>query len=372
MSEDVAMADGFVPTVEPSVASAGAVPLALPVAPAGSVVTDAEVPRFWLFWDRVLITIVIIMMMVTAGTAVGLAAVARGAPGNATVGLSLVTTVLLAIPIGILVLIGVPALIQYFRMKRMAKRLAAAATPHDMQSILMEARRARPLMTDKSLLKNLAVALAKEGKTGAAFRLHFPKGRDSVKAIDDPFEPRLLNETDPAFDDLYSATVESSGGNAEDLEAGAVGVAKGIRRNVALKGGIWPRVLLILLFAKEAYFSLQAGQATTGLYLFGAFLAAFFFISPGGGSFLGWYLVPGGVYLRVLNGKVTKREYRLLDRTNSVLVVAQATRDQYWAYVTNGTIYREARFTRRETRLLLGGWTSSAPTPDEARIAQLV
>lgn len=377
---------GTIPVAEPLTAAPIA-PIAeaatstlIPIAPPhveagdGPAIHDFEVPRFWLAGDRILMVILTTGNMIAAiiGVIV-MQSILSIMAGTAPRFNSAYLAAWVAGGMGLAFLV---MHLQRRKAKNVAKQLATDASIQEGARLLASAKALRPTLSERHVFNDLAKELALRGKTGAVYRVHFPGGRDGAVPIVDPFEPRLLNETDPTFSELYNAIGAGDHfhrGTAEDDGiAGDRRLGKSVKRNMALQGGILSRLFMLLLFIKEAVISYDAGRPTKFFVLFAVLLLSFFFISPSGGGYFGWYLVPGGVYLRLFKHRFHKGAHALMKRSECVLMLVQMTHDIYLAYVTNGDKSRATRLTRRETQLLVSGWLSDVETPEAEKLAGLI
>lgn len=352
------------------------IPIAPPhvVAVDGPVIHDLELPRFWLAGDCILM--VILTTGITIAAIIGvivMSSTLSGMAGTAPRFNSAIFVGWVASSIGLIYFLFY---LQRGKAKNVAKELATDASIQEGTKLLASAKALRPTLSERHVFNDLAKELALHGKTGAVYRVHFPGGRDGAVPIADPFEPRLLIETDPTFTELYNAIGAGDhfrrGAAEDDGIAGDRTLGKNVKRNMALQGGILSRLFMLLLFIKEAVVVCNTGQPTFPFVIFGLLLLSIFFASPSGGNRFSWYLVPGSACLRLFNNRYNKGTYALMKRTECVLMLVQMTRDVYLVYVTNGDKSRATRLTRRESQLLFSGWLSDVETPDAEKLAMLI
>jgi len=225
-------------------------------------------------------------------------------------------------------------------------------------------------------LRPLAKELVRRGRLGVSCRIRMPGTPSTVVPIDQVFEAVALDESDPHFVELEREGLASPsmdqqttfGADRDDL-------VRKSRRNIHLSGGWVVAGLFGFVTLIQATKCWDAGSIDIRLVLFAVIFGTILFGPFGRGAWSAlrkWTLIPGGVAVAhsgIFNAKTSLAMFR---RNETILFVRQAGRHFWAALVANKTTSRSVTVTEREAAMLFRTWLSTAPTPSDEQIAQLV
>lgn len=221
-------------------------------------------------------------------------------------------------------------------------------------------------------LKRLAAALAKHSRTGQAivyYHKQCPVAPDPLMQV---FEPRLIDESDEAFDELDRA--QSGSGGAQETTPGASDAALARRRfsrNIRLMGGGLVFAVFALNLLSNVVSAVEAGRLTLELYFWVGLTLLLLLLIPQAHMLESrqWLLVPGGLMLRSAGWRDRAVRLHVFDRRTSALVAAEMWKDVWCVAVADGRANEVTSMTSREFELFLRAWQSSLEPPPLTRLS---
>ncbi len=255
---------------------------------------------------------------------------------------------------------------QHARAEMLAGVFAECFAPNTAESVLEDAVRRRPAFTDFSIFRHLARNLADSGRRNIVLRLSRSDPVPDVTPIEDSFEARVLDDSDPAFEELYHAATGADDDRDPRHLSGDQPLAKRLRRLLKSNGGSWLFCVMMIGVIICLVGELSSGGRLSSMsYVFiGVVMLSVFVPSPRAP----WHIVPGGVYV----GRRWRSSQLIFKRIECVTVLVETSGRGCWMHIFNGREKCEMLFTRKEADLLLRGWLSPAPTPEVGQVERLV
>lgn len=255
-------------------------------------------------------------------------------------------------------------------------RSVAGRSDGDLREIVEEFVELGGLDDDCPPMAKLPAALVSAGRLGQTVQVGWDVGLESIKPLTVAFEPRLLNETDEAFDELaQAATLEGSTLDRSVADSpmnyGDRTALRRILRNVKLQGG-WIMIAGCTIFL--LYEGVESWERGSFTWLFLINLVVIFFLLFGSGraglfSKEQWLIVPGGLLFREAANRGKEVSLHLFDRRRSALSIQQQHSGRWNVAVADADASETTVVTDRERELLLRAWLSLVPPP---KLEQLV
>ena len=193
------------------------------------------------------------------------------------------------------------------------------------------------------------------------------------------FEPRLLDQADPGFEELLSAASPmrdpSGTPSLTHLVRDDVFHASRVRRNVSRAGG-WPVIIFLgfMFVSLYAYFLVHR-QITILELAIGAALLTLMLYSPVGGAWFGtrhWLFAPSSLIVRKARWRDLASQLHLFNRRKSVLCLYRPAKKGEWTVaVADGEASEQITATDAEVSLLLRAWLSTIEPPPVERLSDL-
>lgn len=266
------------------------------------------------------------------------------------------------------------------RRKRLAKiqQIVAECSDGDLCEIVKVIVQLGNLDAECPPMGKLPSTLVSAGRLDQTVQVGWDVGMEPIEPLTVAFEPRLLNETDEAFDELAQAAT-SQGATLDRSVADSpthYGDRMALRwflRNIKLSRGWLPIVILTWPLIGTGLESWERGSVT---WQFLAFLSGFL-ISLFGGARMGafskahWLIVPGGMLLRKAANRGRGVSLHLFDRRRSVLGIQQQRSGRWHVAVADSEASETTIVTDRERQLLLRAWLSPLTPPPLERLVDL-
>jgi len=314
-----------------------------------------------------------IVLMVTFGlTAIVLSIL--GAllwPGNATV--SVISMILPALIVGHISWRAI-----YGEMNR-ARRIVKQEADRDIPAMLRRYFAPSRLQLAASA-RGFARALATEGYSGKAIRVLRKELPTAIMPLTHAFEPIPLDETVSAFLALEETSpIPRSGhlfqGGAGNIERDASQLRRRIQRNLNLGGGRLLAAFLGIMAAIQWIGAYQAGRVRFMDIVFTFNFLVIIFGIGGRGAWregIQWFLVPGGVVVRRVQGRAKAWALHYFQQPSSVLMTRNFRQQSWEVCVADGDRHQTVFITERELTMLLRAWLSPLPPPALERLSDLV
>jgi hypothetical protein len=340
-------------------------PVAMEVAES-PLITDVLVKRRSV-GRRLVTAIALAIVIIAAGIAASLASSKFGSPMAA---LPIMLTVALVMPITFL-LAGK-------RSERRIRRIVSQTHGGDLATLVRKAAE-QPFLNPRRhpVAHALSRELARCGRLGETIRIQWKRPFDLVQPLDVTFEPRLLDEADPAFQELLTAVSSSpdpagaasrASPNADDV----LGVRR-IRRNILLKGG-WALFVVFALFLTQAAFDAYQRRAITPGLLFWGVMFVLALYGPARGGWFGtrqWLLAPASLVVRKAKPRDETSQLHLFERRKSVLCLQRQKKGPWLIAVADAEGSEQTIATNTEVSLLLRAWLSPLEPPPIERLSDL-
>ncbi|HVP12861.1 MAG TPA: hypothetical protein VMV94_16930, partial [Phycisphaerae bacterium] len=329
-------------------------------------VTDVLVQRSRIGW-RFAISLTLSVLIIVAGIVVSLAVAGSGL---------VVPSILAILVVGIMMLILV--FLAGKRWEKQIRRISSEAHDRDLGSLVREAAEHYFLAAGPyEVAKTIAVELARCGRQGVAIRIQSEEPFEQVQPLSVAFEPRLLDEADPAFDELSTAlsSAQEKHGAAWKPSSGTddiLGVRR-IKRNMILKGS-WVLVLLPAIFLIRAAFEGYQRGALTPNLLFWGLMVLLTLYGPARGGWFGtkqWLVAPASVIIRKARSCDVTSQVRLFQRCESVLCMQRRKEGPWHVVIADSEGSEQTIATDREVVLLLRAWLSPLEPPPVERLSDL-
>ncbi len=304
---------------------------------------------------------------------------------SVAIGLSIVVmlTVVMVVGIGLgltsgltwVVILGTLAVLAGWRLishrvaTRRVDRLLATEAPADIsqqaEAILRRTRYVQPM----AALHHWVELLAAGQHTAAVLRICQPEQRASLTPINVPFEPQLLDETDPILEQLSEGAAADAGPDRKPTDP----TWQYVVRNVHMKGGWFVVAAFGFNVVIHGLMAIRTGRITWQLAMWSSMFAATLLIPVGsaGTSRRQALAVPGGLLVRKAGKRRSGWDLHLFTRERAVLMVYQAGRKQWMIVTADGERRERVAGTRREVEFALWAWLSPLPPPDAARLSDL-
>ncbi|HEY3245513.1 MAG TPA: hypothetical protein VGM03_19390 [Phycisphaerae bacterium] len=213
-------------------------------------------------------------------------------------------------------------------------------------------------------LRKLLSVLARQDHVGQTLRINAPQSAHAITPIRVTFEPRLLDECEPSFEELESAvTPAGPGARDEDRE---IKLYKRRLRKVFVRGGGAVLLLSALPLGFAAIQALRLRRVTrelgqmAGLVL----VAALSFLAVNGTLSPAWFVAPGCLIVR------GRRGLRVYERQHSILCVTHL-KDTALVLLADARGGVRRVVTHAESEFLLRAWLSPVPAPPLERLSDL-
>jgi hypothetical protein len=227
----------------------------------------------------------------------------------------------------------------------------------------------------QSRLARMTGRLAKKGHVGQVVRLRWSKHQSRIRPINEPFEPKMLDETDSAFRELRAAYLSQvKAAEADDAEGQFAGISlwKTLRRNLIVRSGGWLGLAGFgFYFGRETVDALQRRtfRPLMAIQTLVLLLVLIDFFSTTAMSRKQWSIVPGGLMLRTARLRHATSRLHVFGRAESLLCLYQMGRRSWILCVADGDESDCAVVTTRETELLVAAWLSPVAPPSVERLA---
>ena len=214
--------------------------------------------------------------------------------------------------------------------------------------------------------------LLSAGHQGLTLRIGKSEEARTIEPLIWPIEPQPLDEA-------YSSLLVDPSGAADATRAagrmtslGHSDLARVVRRNVRRKGGWWPTLIFVPLWAFNVGEALLRQRVTLGAVFWTALLFGALFLGPVRGQVAEqWFIVPGGMVRRKAGAFQKRWNLHLFERTRSVLFAVRWYGQSRQVFVTDGVESARKFATRDEVDLLLRAWLSPLPPPPVERLSDL-
>jgi hypothetical protein len=213
--------------------------------------------------------------------------------------------------------------------------------------------------------KDIAGALLRRGVTDRPLLLYWREKPPFYTPILMPFEPRLLNESDPAFRELAAGVIQVSPEiPSEDLPIRSI-----FRRGVLIQGG-WILLLpLAALLIKELMESIERRSPTMLLWSMAVVVAVNFLFFKSGDKYGDQLLVaPGSLILRRASRRSSRAVSHVFGRGRAALIVIQKQKGACVMAIADQVQSTAAIMTDKEVAVLLGAWLSPLDPPPVERL----
>lgn len=259
-----------------------------------------------------------------------------------------------------------------WRRRTVAKveRILSKAPQGDLSSIVQDVTQLLSRTETASPIRELPQVLIKHDRTGETIQVWLKKEPPPIEPLTEVFEPRLLDESDAAFDEL--ALAADSEGEPTDPNAGdspghredLLGTRR-VKRNIKLKGGWIAVVGFTIVTVLAGIESLQRGRVTWQFLMWSTALLLKLFLPFRRSLFstTQWLLVPGGLLLRKAGQRGGGAKLHIFDRSQSVLCAQQLRRGRWLLTVADAEGSETIVATEPEQRLLLRAWLSPLRPP---------
>lgn len=257
-------------------------------------------------------------------------------------------------------------------------RSVAGRSDGDLRSIVDEFMELGGLEGDSPPMGKLPALLVSVGRLGQTMQVGWDAGLELIEPLKIAFEPRLLDETDEAFDELAQAakserseidmsTVDSPTNNSDRL------ALRWIRRIINLKSGWFMIAVLTWPLIGTGLESWERGSVT---WQFLALLSFFLVLLPGNTetallSRQQWLIVPGGLLLRTAANRGREVSLHLFDRRQCAMCVQQQHAGRWHVAVADVEMSESTTITDRECQLLLAAWLSPVAPPPLEQLVDL-
>ncbi|MBN2561983.1 MAG: hypothetical protein JXQ75_13745 [Phycisphaerae bacterium] len=274
------------------------------------------------------------------------------------------------------------AIAMRFGQKRMERRLSdliGHGSDGDVALLARKVARQSTELTRKQPVSEMVRRLALVGRVGETIRLAWSGTLEAVEPLGVAFDPRPLDQANPAFEEIDSAFApvgeedHSPHSEPRPTQRDDVLAVRRIRRNVSLKGG-WIAVgILAVFFLGAVWESYKQRTMTWGVPFWGALLVLASY-GPVTGGFFGtqqWFVVPGGLVVRKARWRDRTSRVHLFERRTSVLCVNQVRRRVWIVTAADADAYETTVGTKKEIDLLLRAWLSPLSPPSAERLTDL-
>lgn len=256
-------------------------------------------------------------------------------------------------------------------------RGVAGRSDGDLREIVEELVQLGGLDADFPPLGKLPAALADAGQLGQTVQVGWDDALASIEPLTVAFEPRLLDETDEAFDELAQAA--TSGGATVDgpVEESPTNhrdrvTLRRLQRSFKLQGS-WAIIIVLIQLINTGMDSWERGFVTWPFLVFFSTFLLLMFWSTRAGSFSKeqWLIVPGSLLLRGTANRGREVSLHLFDRRRSVLSLQQQQSGRWHVAVADAETSEGKIITDRERQLLLRAWLSPVPPPPVGELVDL-
>lgn len=240
--------------------------------------------------------------------------------------------------------------IQAARTKAFVARLVKKHGTKNVPNLLDYAHRKRKLLSGTAAYEALARFLAKENEVGHVFWIAGKKSGE-VPSLPTEFEPRVLNERDSTFRDLWAATTGETKVLSTDLDP-----LRAMWRNIHLKGGGIRFFWLVLFLGVNLAGDLTTGNLSIPTVLFALWLFLMLTRPAEQGRLDDrWYAIPGGVFVDERAGHAMTR-FRIISACDGNLSIVQQNRYKWRVFASDGDKKFGRAATRAEIDMLLAAW----------------
>ena len=222
--------------------------------------------------------------------------------------------------------------------------------------------------------------LIAQGRVGQTIRLGWGAQLAPVEPFAVAFEPRLLNEADPAFMELEAAGtstgVSSPGAVTARSSPGSDSLfRRRLRRGMLYTGGLLFCGLLLNRVVRDSVEAWRLGHVTVRLLVEASLLLVAVAI-PWGKAFVRhreWLVVPGALLLRRAQMLEKSCRVEMFLAKESVLCAYKNPARGWWTLVVADSGACETIYaTRRELDFLLRAWLSPVAPPSAEQLTDLV
>lgn len=242
----------------------------------------------------------------------------------------------------------------------------------------------------------VAKKFANAGHRNCVVRAFFPGERRRILPIEHPFEPLGPDEDSAEFHDLFCGIFENSDaaptpGSEKKRINERVGPWGRFQRAV-IRNRLLINLIVPVFLATKWMIDWLSGRSSgiVGAIFIPIILLPTWFVLFTFNSLNGWYIVPGGLYIRNVIQKQMPRLWprigaagrlirkneptpkQLLTASNHLLLIFQYTRQHHHVVITDGTSAHTEIMTRKEADLLVSTWISSIKPPDPEWIEKLL
>lgn len=246
--------------------------------------------------------------------------------------------------------------IQSYRYRRRVRAYMRDKENEDPAAIAREVVQLRPRLAKYSGIHEMVNQFRDQQQYGLIFRFADAQEMNSIKPLTQPIEPRLLDESDEAFQELHAALAADS--DPENVPQ----YRSSISRNIILKEGRTELGLTLLCCAFVLLRTFMTGRVTCVTMILPLVLV-FTLFSPVTGSFadIKWFLICGGI-LCDLSSTKSDQTYQLR-RPLSVLACYQLNWHKWQVFLADPVVEHDRPATRKEVHMLLSAWLSPLPPP---------
>ncbi len=221
-------------------------------------------------------------------------------------------------------------------------------------------------------------SLADLGKAGETILLWAKTPCSDIQPIDEPFEAKLLDESNGAYEELDAALsgderrIESTAARMRLAREDPLGLRR-IKRNIRMNGGRWAIGMYLFIIAVQAFRSWGQNQVTGEFWLWTAYLVLFLFVPFGTAWWKSqqWWVMPGGVAYRWAGLFDRKGKVHVFDRRSSVLCIYEGWRHTWVLAVADRTTSALRYATVSEVNFLLHAWLSPLTPPPAEKAVDL-
>jgi hypothetical protein len=277
-----------------------------------------------------------------------------------------------------------PLFIVSFRLGRRSQerriaRIVSNGPRSELAEVVCAAVQPASWPSDKHPVSELARRLALHGRSDETIRMQWSGESQIIEPLMVAFEPTLLDETDPRFEDFRSAAAPTDNQDSTPSAARSnhddVLNAHRVKRNMlALLRNAWIVVLMLAFFTfRSAWESYQRRSITLGL-LFWVTMITVLLCSPARGGWFGtrqWLLTPGSLIVRKARWRDRTSRVHLFERRKSVLCLYQQREEQWLLAVADADACEQTVATDAEVSLLLRAWLSPLEPPPVERLSDL-
>jgi hypothetical protein len=225
-------------------------------------------------------------------------------------------------------------------------------------------------------LREMTRILAQRGRLGAIIRLLPTAEVFPVTALNQPFEPMSLDESDPLFEYLSPMNSRRERLPGEPSPARPVppdAMRRRLSRNVHLRGGWLPLGLGAVLLAGLVWESVEVGTITIDLAVF-LLLALVLWAQLDGWTVISreqFLAAPGALIVRRAGLWRSNWRVHVFDRRRAVLTVYQIRKSIWELTVADAATQASVRGTKREMQFALGAWLSPLEPPSAEQLTDL-